>query len=458
METEASLEDLRHQVLLQALQQISSTLDAPTECCIICLGDLTEQCEALPCRHNNFDFICLVTWLQQRATCPLCKTAVQEVRYGLSDDNKQGKIYRVPEPSKESNERNGQSEESLRSSPLLSAHRNGDHHSHSTPTRPPYGAEAVQRRRFIYLHNLYSLHIGSNKRQPLELCHSEVSPQTFMTNPEVVHRARKWLRRELRVFKFLNICSSSLHKLEFIDRPRLCNSEYLLEYIIAILRNIDIQDSSGQVEDLIREFLGRKYTRLILHELKAWLRSPYTSLNAWDCNAQYYHRNALPSVSQDTATETVGSSYIALKYHEPAEARKPPSSQAWQLYVFKGDDVLEVIELWERSVWLLGREKRVVDIVIPHPSCSGQHAALQFRYIAEDYKKSQAMHLTQDISNSGVELYLIDLNSTHGTILDGERIESNDYVKVWHKSVIVFGGSKREYVAILPPNKMENKE
>jgi hypothetical protein len=458
MKTEASLEDLRPQVLLQALQQISSTLDTPTECCIICLGDLTEQCEALPCRHNNFDFICLVTWLQQRATCPLCKTAVQEVRYELSDDNKQGKIYRVPEPSKESNESNGQSEESLRRSPWISLPRNGDHYDHSTTIRQPHGADAIQKRRFIYYHNLYSLHIGSNKRQPVELYHREVSPQTFMTDLETVHRARKWLRRELRVFQFLNISHNALHELGSNERPRLCNSEYLLEYIIAILKNIDVQDSSGQAEDLIREFLGRKYTRLILHELKAWLRSSYTSLIAWDCNVQYHNRNALPSVSQDTATETVESSYIALKYHEPTEARKPPSSQAWQLYVLKGDDILEVIELWERSVWLLGREERVVDIVIPHPSCSGQHAALQFRYVAEDYETSQEMDLTQDISKSGVGLYLIDLNSTHGTILNGERIKSNNYVKVRHRSLIVFGGSKREYVAILPPNTMENQE
>lgn len=60
-----------------------------------------------------------------------------------------------------------------------------------------------------------------------------------------------------------------------------------MEYIIAILKSVDIKGSGGQAEDMLQEFLGRETTRLFLHELRAWLRSPYTSLNDWDLAVQY---------------------------------------------------------------------------------------------------------------------------------------------------------------------------
>ena len=56
---------------------------------------------------------------------------------------------------------------------------------------------------------------------------------------------------------------------------------------MAILKTVDIQGSGGQAEDLIQEFLGRENTRLFLHELRAWLRSPYILLEDWDRHVQY---------------------------------------------------------------------------------------------------------------------------------------------------------------------------
>lgn len=65
------------------------------------------------------------------------------------------------------------------------------------------------------------------------------------------------------------------------------NAEFLMEYIIAILKTIDIKGAGGQAEDMLQEFLGRDNTRLFLHELRAWLRSPYKSLEDWDRHVQY---------------------------------------------------------------------------------------------------------------------------------------------------------------------------
>jgi hypothetical protein len=50
---------------------------------------------------------------------------------------------------------------------------------------------------------------------------------------------------------------------------------------------VDIQGSGGQAEEMLQEFLGRENTRLFLHEMRAWLRSPFVNLEDWDRNVQY---------------------------------------------------------------------------------------------------------------------------------------------------------------------------
>lgn len=65
------------------------------------------------------------------------------------------------------------------------------------------------------------------------------------------------------------------------------NNEFLLEYIVAILRNIDLKGSAGQAEVLLREHLGSANSRLFLHELENWLRSPFERLRDWDDYVQY---------------------------------------------------------------------------------------------------------------------------------------------------------------------------
>lgn len=265
------------------------TTRANVKCCVICLDDVVEQCEALPCRHNDFDYLCLITWLENCPTCPLCKSGVSEVRYGLGQDGKEGKIYKVPKPV------NGRRDEgSQRSAISSSESRNSNYANRETQSRL-HDDEAIQRRRLIYRHQLYSLYVGSNNKQPPELRHRELSPQLFATSHELVSRARTWLRRELRVFRFLYTepTDDSPRDHGPVRRCRPCKAEYLLEYIIAILKSIDMQGSAGQAEEIIQEFLGRDNTRLFLHELRVWLRSFCKSLGEWDRVVQYRGENIM---------------------------------------------------------------------------------------------------------------------------------------------------------------------
>ena len=135
--------------------------------------------------------------------------------------------------------------------------------------RPPITPEAaLLRRKEIYSLQLYSSHVGSNRLSRFR----DLTPQLFVQDQETISRAKLWIRRELQVFQFLN---SDVVGEDSVAR-RANNADFLLEYIIAILKTVDVKGS--QAEDMLQEFLGRDNTRLFFHELKAWLRSPYMTL------------------------------------------------------------------------------------------------------------------------------------------------------------------------------------
>ena len=129
---------------------------------------------------------------------------------------------------------------------------------------------------------------------------------------------------------------------------------------------------------------------------------------------------------------------VVVKYSEPPEARK--SKRHWRLYTFKGDDTLPTLHIHRQSAYLLGRDRRVADIPIDHPSCSKQHAALQYRLV--NYRR------TDGKQGRRVRLYVIDLNSANGTYVNNQRIEGQKYVELLEKDVVKFGFSTREYVLL----------
>ncbi|MCJ1303606.1 hypothetical protein MMC08_006416 [Hypocenomyce scalaris] len=153
--------------------------------------------------------------------------------------------------------------------------------------------------------------------------------------------------------------------------------------------------------------------------------------------------NFAPTGKLAAETNTVAGTSIVLKYNEPPESRKPPSSQPWRLYVFKSKDLLETLELSTRSCWLFGRERSVVDFPIEHPSCSKQHAVLQFRYVEKKNEFGDR--------GGGVRPYVIDLESANGTRVNGEGVPERRFVEVKSGDVLGFGESTREYVVLLPP-------
>lgn len=108
----------------------------------------------------------------------------------------------------------------------------------------------------------------------------------------------------------------------------------------------------------------------------------------------------------------------------PSWAGKPP--QGLHLDVVKGDKLVEKLIIDEKKFYLFGRNPDMCDFTIDHQSCSRVHAALVYH-----------KHLKR--------VFLIDLNSTHGTFLGHIRLEPHKPQQVPIDSTMSFGASTRVY-------------
>ncbi|XP_074310975.1 uncharacterized protein LOC141646887 [Silene latifolia] len=144
-------------------------------------------------------------------------------------------------------------------------------------------------------------------------------------------------------------------------------------------------------------------------------------------------------LSGKLAEETNRVRGVTLLFNEPPDARKP--DVRWRLYVFKGGDVLnEPLYVHRQSCYLFGRERRVADIPTDHPSCSKQHAVLQYRQV--ETERPDGMMSKQ------IKPYLMDLGSTNKTFINDAAIEPQRYYELFEKDTIKFGNSSREYVLL----------
>lgn len=181
---------------------------------------------------------------------------------------------------------------------------------------------AVSRRLYIYRHGLYSRYVGNNAFSG----YREITPEVVNREPRLVSRAQRWIRRELQAFTFpygsgfredlaadrppsassstnaaggaggggglgssTSTSSPPSSQTLPLSSPYINNPEFLLDYIIAILRTVDIRAAAGHAETLLCGFFGggRETTRLFLHELYAFLRSPFADPRQWDQVVQY---------------------------------------------------------------------------------------------------------------------------------------------------------------------------
>lgn len=145
---------------------------------------------------------------------------------------------------------------------------------------------------------------------------------------------------------------------------------------------------------------------------------------------------------------------IQLKFQEPPEARVPAVTK-WRLYVFSSSSTNpEIYHISKQSAYLFGREHSIADIPLSHPSCSKQHAVLQYRAVPTTTKTKSSKSKSTNILNKEVSTttviqckpYLMDLESTNGTFINGQRIEDARYYELHKGDVLKFGDCSQEYV------------
>ena len=116
------------------------------------------------------------------------------------------------------------------------------------------------------------------------------------------------------------------------------------------------------------------------------------------------------------------------------------SKDDWRLFEFAGDDTKRSVKLSGFSCFLFGSDTRLTEgeksteisvVLLDHESCSKQHAVIQFRNRGDDIKP-----------------YLLDLQSSNKTFLNGTSVEPGRYIELRHQDVIVFGRSDSEFVLL----------
>ncbi|CAD8115519.1 unnamed protein product [Paramecium sonneborni] len=127
-----------------------------------------------------------------------------------------------------------------------------------------------------------------------------------------------------------------------------------------------------------------------------------------------------------------------LKFTIPFDAKIPIAN--WQLFPFKGTESLASIPLKGKSVFLIGKDKEIVDILVENISVSKQHCVIQFREIKKVNSQGEVL--------SYIKPYAMDLESTNGTYLNEHQLEPARYYELLEEDVLRFGKSDREYVLI----------
>ena len=133
---------------------------------------------------------------------------------------------------------------------------------------------------------------------------------------------------------------------------------------------------------------------------------------------------------------------VALTFTVSPDAAVPDTKlHDWRLFELKGEENTHINKLASYSCFLFGKDRRLEEsraggeeilfIPVDHPTCSRQHAVIQFRL-----KRGEAVP------------YLMDLNSTNKTFLNKRPVEEGRYIELRHQDVIKFGQSSREYVLL----------
>lgn len=266
----------------------------PVEDCGICLNPISDRAVIVPCNHLCFDVHCLLRCLREGPRCPICREDVEKIEYewaGPEDFKtyyvrKEGErvvivSYDRPQPT---------------DLPTKARRMRGENYVDDFEDQHVrYEDPALAFRRQVYKRQLSSSHVGSNSVSG----YRDFTAKYFRESPELQSRARTFLRRELLAYSPVDVLNER-HRQIYEQQntapnpPSLptvrygeSNRESLIEWIVALLKHCEVKGADGKAQDLLAEHIGKHNAPVLLHELQAWLRSPYARLDQWDRQVQY---------------------------------------------------------------------------------------------------------------------------------------------------------------------------
>lgn len=122
-------------------------------------------------------------------------------------------------------------------------------------------------------------------------------------------------------------------------------------------------------------------------------------------------------------------------YTQPPWGGNPPDSRPYALEILKNGAIVDTVPLNQKSYFVVGRLP-VCDVALEHPSISRYHAVIQYR--------NQAGESESVGEEEG--FYIHDLGSTHGTVVNKNRIPPKTYIRLRVGHVLKFGGSTRLFI------------
>nr|XP_020470200.1 kanadaptin [Monopterus albus] len=123
-----------------------------------------------------------------------------------------------------------------------------------------------------------------------------------------------------------------------------------------------------------------------------------------------------------------------LPYTEPPWGGSAPDVP-YALEILKNGTIVDKVLLAHKSYFVVGRLP-VCDVSLEHPSISRYHAVIQYRGQAEE---------GQSVGEKR-GFYLHDLGSTHGTLVNKNKIPPKSYIRIRVGHVLKFGGSTRLFI------------
>lgn len=146
---------------------------------------------------------------------------------------------------------------------------------------------------------------------------------------------------------------------------------------------------------------------------------------------------------------------VPCPYIEPKWSEQPDSEIIYNFEVLKtGVIVDEIKNLQTKAFWIFGRLP-TCDVMMEHPTISRYHTALQYRPCnKEDLDDLEEEEVVEEEKTEIVSKppkveegwYVYDLNSTHGTFVNKQRVPPKTYIRVRVGHMIHFGGSTRRYI------------